>query len=275
MNSCIYEGRVRHRRHHPVLHEFEYPVFMMYLDLEEIPYLFNRYWLWSGKRLALAWFRRKDYFGNPGKDLAECVRERVVEETGSRPEGAIRLLTHLRYFGFCFNPVSFYYCFNNFGFCFNPVSFYYCFNKDGSLHSILAEITNTPWNERKAYVLDMGHAEAFHKLKRFTFKKAFHVSPFMPMDIQYDWKFSLPNDRLLVQMKNMGEHNMIFDAMLSMKKVEINKSTLRHTLVKYSPMTLKVIFRIYYQALKLWWKKVPFYSHPNKQEASTHSTKLL
>ena len=138
MHSCIYNGWVRHRRYEPTGHEFRYRLFMMYLDLAELPQLFDRYWCWSTRRAALARFQREDYHGDAAKPLDEAVRDSVARVTGRRPSGPIRVLTHLRYFGYIFNPVTFYYCFDESG---------------TQVETILAEITNTPWKERHAYAL--------------------------------------------------------------------------------------------------------------------------
>jgi DUF1365 family protein len=110
MHSALYIGQVKHRRQAPRVHEFRYPLFMAYLDLAELEQVFARRWFWSIDRANLASFRRSDHLGDPALPLADAVRELVAERTGVRPRGPIRLLTHLRYFGYCFNPVSFYYC---------------------------------------------------------------------------------------------------------------------------------------------------------------------
>ena len=132
MNSRLYTGRVFHQRMRPRPHGFCYRLFMVYLDLDELPKLFDRYWLWSATRPAPAWFRRADHLGDPAQPLKEAVASLVAREGGSRPEGPITLLTHLRYFGYSMNPVS----------------FYFCFQPDGAIHSIVAEINNTPWGEQ-------------------------------------------------------------------------------------------------------------------------------
>jgi DUF1365 family protein len=142
--SCLYEGWVRHRRHAPHAHAFRYRIYMLYLDLDELDRVFAGRWLWSVNRRNLAQFRRSDYLGDPTIPLAEAVRARVREALGRAPTGPIRLLTHLRYFGHCFNPVS----------------FYYCYAEDGTtLDTIVAEITNTPWKERHSYVLPVAGAQ--------------------------------------------------------------------------------------------------------------------
>ena len=139
MQSSIYEGFVRHRRFDPAPHEFRSRLFMMYLDLSELPVAFQGRWLWSIEKPNVATFCRRDHFGEATVSLDETIRNLVESETGQRPPGPIRLLTHLRYFGYCFNPISLFFCFDQ---------------ADEQLHSVVAEVTNTPWGERHCYVLD-------------------------------------------------------------------------------------------------------------------------
>lgn len=153
MRSAIYKGQVRHRRFAPAHHQFEYGLFMMYLDLDELPGLFDRYWLWSARRYAPAWFRRSDYHGDGRKPLDAAIRELVAERTQLRLAGPIRILTHLRYFGHTFNPISLYYCFDE---------------KDTRVDAVVAEVTNTPWGERHCYVLPSTASEARRPFLRFS-----------------------------------------------------------------------------------------------------------
>ncbi|MDP9084520.1 MAG: DUF1365 domain-containing protein, partial [Pseudomonadota bacterium] len=185
MNSRIYKGWVRHRRAAPRPHRFRYRMFMLYIDLAELPHLFARTPFWSSNRPAPAWFNRRDYLGPPDVPLEQAVCDLVESRTGARPTGPIRLLTHLRYFGYCMNPVSFYYCFGRAG---------------DAVETIVAEITNTPWGERHQYVLPV--EAAADGIKRFEFDKDFHVSPFMPLDMRYRWCFSTPARHLIVNMQN-------------------------------------------------------------------------
>lgn len=251
-HSGIYEGWVRHRRYAPVQNRFRYHVFFMYLDLAELPEVLDPYWLWSARRPAPAWFRRRDYHGDAAVPLDEAVRATVAEHTGSRPRGPIRLLTHCRYFGYVFNPVSLYYCFDESG---------------TTVETILAEITNTPWQQRRGVVLPPAMNIGDAPVLRYRFKKDFHVSPFMPMDIEYDWRFSMPGNTLSVHMENHQNQKKIFDATMRMEQVPIHSGSLARVLAQYPVLTIKVVAAIYFQAFRLWRKKIPFFTHPDKKEA--------
>jgi DUF1365 family protein len=250
MHSALYTGQLRHRRFAPQPHAFGYRLFMVWLDLAELDRVFRGRWLWSTRRPALAWLRRADYLGDARVPLDQAVRDLVERETGVRPAGPIRLLTHLRYFGHCFNPVSFYYCYDPTG---------------RHIETIVAEITNTPWHERYAYVLPAKSAEAPGKQLRFRFGKRFHVSPFMPMDVDYDWRFTSPTERLTVHMINVRGGEALFDATLMLERREISGTSLAGALARFPFMTLGILGAIYWQALRLWAKRFTFHVHPSKR----------
>ncbi|QJR13732.1 DUF1365 domain-containing protein [Usitatibacter palustris] len=250
MHSAIYSGWVRHRRYAPRPHAFRYPLSLMYLDLAELDDVFRGRWLWSTRRPAIAWMRRADYLGEPGLSLDEAVRRRVDLATGERPRGPIRLLTQLRVMGLAFNPVSFYYCYDEAG---------------TRVESIVTEITNTPWNERHAYVLPVRAGASEGRSMRFRFGKRFHVSPFMPMEIDYDWRLSPPGARLAVHMVNLRKGERIFDATLSLERREIGGASLAATLARQPIAAAQVVGAIYWQALRLWAKGVPVHTHPDKE----------
>ena len=246
LESAIYEGTLRHRRFAPVVHAFAYRVALMWIDLAELDVVFRGRWLWSARRPAAAWLNRADYLGDAGVPLDQAVRDLVERETGRRPAGPVRMLTQLRTFGRCFNPVTFYYCYDAAG---------------ARVTDIVAEITNTPWNERHAYVLP---AHGASRVMRWRFAKRFHVSPFMPMDVDYDWRFTPPGPRLAVHMQDRRDGAPIFDATLLLRRREITGGALAATLARHPLGPLRVLAAIYWQALLLWLKRAPFHTHPSK-----------
>ena len=254
MHSCIYEGQVRHSRTEPAVHEFSYRLFMMYLDLDELPTLFRKRWFWSASRPALAHFRRSDHLGAESDSLADSIRALVEKETGRRPAGPIRLLTNLAYFGYCFNPVSFYYCFAD----------------DGeNVEFIVAEVNNTPWGERDTYVMDCRGKDMTAVSWRFQPVKKMHVSPFMPMELEYNWVLSEPTERLSVFMANSRNGKRFFGATLDLNRTPISGASLARVLIRFPFMTAKIMLAIYWQALRLWIKRCPVYKHPEKETEVT------
>ncbi|QBK05070.1 DUF1365 domain-containing protein [Hylemonella gracilis] len=250
MYSALYVGHVRHRRFQPHAHEFRHGLYMVYLDLAELDRAFAGRWFWSTRRLALARFKRADYLGDPAQPLDEAVRQRVAQVTGQRPNGPIRMLTHLRYFGYVFNPVTFYYVHDA---------------ADTRVETIVAEITNTPWKERHSYVLPQDGQAARVDVHRHRFAKDFHVSPFMPMAQDYDWRFSTPSQTLSVHMENLQAGEKVFDATLALERQAITSASLARVLLFFPLMTAQVIVGIHWQALRLWLKRTPFHTHPSKR----------
>jgi uncharacterized protein len=262
LNSCLYVGSVRHRRFAPKPHAFRYGLFMTLLDLDELELVFRGRWLWSTRRPTVAWFRRKDYFDGSDAPLAEAVRTLVRTRTGKALGGPVRMLTHLRLFGYCFNPIT----------------LYFCYGADAQqVEALVAEVTNTPWGERRLYVLSSqaegSSAESGGPRKlHYRFEKSLHVSPFMEMDYLYDLRLTEPGATLAVHLENLrlipssepgaepGEK--VHDATLTLERREISSGALAGALAAYPFLTLRLIAAIYVQALKLWWKGIPFVSHP-------------
>lgn len=248
MNSAIYEGSIRHRRHLPSHHMFSYRMFQAYLDLDEIESVFDGRWLWSVNHRNVAEFRRSDFHGDPERPLAETVRDTVQRVTGARPDGPIRLLTHLRYFGHSFNPVS----------------IYYGFLADGTtLDWVMAEITNTPWRQRHAYVLPVSTATRRGSALEWDFDKCFHVSPFMAMQRRYRWRLQVPGEDLRVHMEVGVEGGGEFDATLVMQRRPMSAAVMASSLARFPLLSLRILAAIHWQALRLWLKGVPVHDHPD------------
>jgi uncharacterized protein len=242
--SAIYEGTIRHRRFAVRPHEFSHRVALAYIDLDELDTLVG------GRLVAsppgLVRFRRDDYLGDPAVDLAAAVRACVERHRGTAPTGPVRLLTHLRTFGHCFNPVS----------------FYYCFTPEERLDAVVAEVTNTPWGERHAYVLGRtgnGSVLAGDLAKRL------HVSPFMGMQQRYLWRVATPADSLAVQISSDEQGRRVFDATLALRRAPLTRGSLARVTARYPAATIRLLALIYGHALALKLKGVPLHPRPQVQ----------
>jgi uncharacterized protein len=264
--SAVYEGTVRHRRFEPIEHEFRYRLFLMYLDLSELPEVLDPFPFFSARRAAPARFRREDFMGDPGHPLDECAREAVEEATGARPSGPVRLLAGLRYLGHCFNPVSFYYCFD-------PAA--------ERVEAVVADVRNIPWGERHPYVLARGERRG--TVLADDLEKTFHVSPLMGMDQTYSFRASEPGESIAVHIESRphrretanevdkrrlsrsrrNEAPKTFDATLNLRRRELSGRTLARMLARYPAMSLQVVARIYAQSLRLKLKGARYHPHPD------------
>jgi DUF1365 family protein len=244
--SAIYEGTLAHARRSPRAHAFAYRVYLLYLDLDELPSLLAGPGPLGEGRFGLLTFHRPDYLGGEG-DLAAAARARAAAALGFAPRGPVRLLTHARSLGHVFNPVS----------------FYFCFAEDGrTLEAVVAEITNTPWGERHAYVVRGSAAGA-----RAAFEKAFHVSPFFGMDQTYRWRLDVPGERLAVEMRNEEGGREVFRARLALRRRPWTAAALWRAALGQPLVAWKVHAAIYWQALRLLLKRVPFHPHPARTAA--------
>ncbi|WLT30627.1 DUF1365 domain-containing protein [Geothrix sp. PMB-07] len=250
---ALYVGEVRHRRLKPKVHAFTYPLFMAFLDIDRIPELckvspFLSYggWNWAA-------FHEEDQFGDPTLPLRERLRLDAETKGHALPDGPIYLLTHLRYLGICFNPVS----------------YFYCHDREGRLALIMAQVTNTPWRERHTYWMPVAEGHQREGGVSFEVPKAFHVSPFMPMDCHYRWAFTPPGETLRVHIAEFNCRDLFFDASLHLQRQPWTAGILRKTLIRFPWMTLKVLAAIHWEALWLWIKRVPVFTHPGPSTPPT------
>jgi len=257
--SAIYSGFVRHRRFEPRIHEFDYPLFMMLLKVDEIDQLTKKFWQFGMSRFSWARFRRADYIGKETTSIAQSVREKLAELSNQNEgdfQGDVFMLCHLRYFGLYFSPLNLYFL-----------------RQDGHYTFMLAEVSNTPWNERHYYLVRLEDD--------FEHDKEFHVSPFNPIEQSYRWRVQAPDQSLprclahieswqaidetldtSDQSASPNEKKKIFDATLSLQRVQLNQQALTRVLLRTPIQTFSIVVGIYWQALKLFIKKVPMYKHP-------------
>jgi len=244
IQPAIYFGSLRHRRFGPVRHDFTYPVFMVSLDIDRIPEMMSISPFSSYNRWNWASFFDEDHFGNPKLSIRERLMQDARAHETELPGGKILLLTHLRYLGYNFNPVS----------------FFYCYNSAGALEAIVAEVNNTFGETHNYWLRSAAHSNG--NSLQYRFAKEFHVSPFLELDQHYEWTFASPGDSLLVQTNSYDKGHRVFDATLEIEPREWNRKNLHAVLLKYPCMTLKVISAIHWQAARLWWKGVPVVHHP-------------
>ncbi len=283
-NSCLYIGRVKHSRlKGGAMHQLDYPLFFSYIDLEEVQSIGWSLWPifkhnggWSAfcsldDTEHLKGFQEAE---TPRIPLKERVKSFVSEKTGGKmkSEGPIMLMTHLTYFGYCFNPVSFY-------FIQDKVAPQTAAKTAPLSDTIIAEVSNTPWIEQHSYVLNENveavevhrkvekNANSAEKEEIFeaTWRKEFHVSPFMEMDYKYTFKFSVPGETVNVSAKmlKLSTNELWFIAQFNLQRIAFTPLNLLYVLVFYPLHTRVIQVLIHWEALKIVLKGVPFFDHPN------------
>jgi DUF1365 family protein len=236
VESAIYKGKVFHARHVPKKHNFFYNIFLFWLDLDELDVINTKVKGFSTGSWAPVRFKRSDYLGQESEPLKDSVVSRMSELANQPLTGKVFLLGQVRIFGMYFSPVNFYYLRNN----------------HGQFTHMLAEVSNTPWNQRHHYLVDLALQE--------DCKKAFHVSPFNPMDMVYKWKIQQPDQKLALSLScNMETRH--FDASLQLNKLKLNSRSLFNVMLSIPSMTIKTVFGIYWQAHKLFIKGNPIYTN--------------
>lgn len=280
-NSKLYVGRVWHTRLQPKRHGFDYPIFMFALDLEED---FGNF-LWP-----LVQFREADHLKNgeelqPDKPKDNALVDRILRFVSTKTNGnfqptleshRVMLLTHLCYYGYNFNPVSFYYVVDK---------------QTNELTALLGEVSNTPWTEMYCYVL---HPSSIDKVQtnikeiakrtqyNYSFPKEFHVSPFMEMDYWYDWSFvgvpsSIPDDSssltVINSMRSRSSDQMVFIAKLIMESQNITPWSVAWQMIRFPVFCMIIQIWIHYQAAWLFIKGIVYIPHP--EESETTASKMI
>jgi len=253
----LYNGVVSHTRNSPTLHRFQYSIFQIWLDVEQPQLVDKISRFWSSNKANLVRFKRQNYLPSTTEQTLGIHQQAchlIKQQTGKSFNGKIYLLSNLNYWGYCYNPVSFYCCYND----------------SGQLIYILSEIHNTPWGERFTYVHDVARKNHSSQTQngdsdtlQFEFDKQFHVSPFMPMNLEYQWKFTITHEQVFISMNLKQEKQSIFNATLKLQGQALDRRTANQIPFRYPFACLKVISAIYWNAFRLWLKRIPFYEHPN------------
>lgn len=250
LESAIYKGFVRHRRFSPVAHQFDNKIFMLLLKVDEIPLVLKSFWQLGISKFSWVRFRRADYIGADNETITDAVKSKIAEKLNEQPsevDGEVYMLVNLRYLGFYFSPLNVYYL-----------------KRNGQFTYMLAEVSNTPWHEKHYYLIDLNNIEPH--------SKKFHVSPFNPMTQNYHWRIIPPmhaQDKCLVHIEahdQLTPIGKVFDATLSLNRTPLNQTELTRVLLRTPAQTVNIALGIYWQALKLFLKRAPFYSHPTKNK---------
>lgn len=245
----VYAGRIRHRRHAPRAHEFEYALFMVLLDIDRIPECMAVSPFTSYNRFNWAAYHERDHLdGDASRPLRDRLGDAAAAAGQTLPDGPVYLLTHLRYAGYVFNPIS----------------IYYCYGSDGALKLVLAEVNNT-YGGRRNYWLHPSDAEPRRFLSRAA--KAMYVSPFMEYDVDYEFVLTPPAGSLVAHMnvlRRAGGRTRMFDATLTLDRRPWTARSIHSALIRFPWMTAKVIAAIHWEALRLRIKGLPVMPFPQE-----------
>jgi uncharacterized protein len=249
VNSALYVGHVGHRRVEPA-HKFRYRTVKCLLDLDELEDVMARHPLWSTRRGRPVQFRRSDYLDQPDVDLKVVAQQRVAESLGVPVDGTVLLFTQLRTWGWCFNPISLFYCLDH----------------QDHLRAVVASVTNTPWGERHDYVL-----AAEEDGVKACLPKALHVSPFIAMDCTYRFAFSAPRERLAARIEVLEGNEVRLRTALEVTRRPLDRTAMSRLAASTSFLAWRTSVSIYVQAARLGRKGASFHAHPHRLAASSET----
>jgi DUF1365 family protein len=244
LESGLYQGSISHKRFTPKVHEFSYNISMMGLVLDELNQITQKSKLLGTKWYNPVRFVEKDYIKSEPGELKQRISSKVQRLGGDWDGSKVLMLVQCRCLGLYFSPIN----------------LYYCFNKDNECNLMLAEVSNTPWNEKHYYLVDITPKSGGDK--NITEKK-FHVSPFMEMNMNYHWNATVPNKKAFVNIQNFDLSNTtkVFEANMKLEKKSINSMTLLASWLSLPFTAIKIVSLIYWQAAKLFIKRIPFVNY--------------
>ena len=257
--SCLYECEIWHGRTKPRSHSFLHRNFMFYIDLRELDYLYSALWLFGGGSLSLFHFKPSDHLPQegPSAQLEERVKS-TVRQGGVKEEiNSVRLLTNVRFFGYVFNPVS----------------FFFCFDVRGNALCCLVEVGNT-FGEKKTYVLRSDVDGIFRDRQR----KFFYVSPFTELEQDFLFDLAVPASSLRINVDTMDANEKVVSTYMRGKELALTDRNLLLLSLRYPWVTFQVIMMIHFHALLLWLKRIPYHRKeegPEQQTAVIHPHKSL
>ena len=252
MKHALCQGAVWHQRLTPVLHRFSYPLWLLRVDLEDIDGLLAGHWSW-GRRWRPLTVREQDYLTPPAAGDTRPLHTRVRDKAASLGldwrEGRVWMLAQPRCLGWLFNPL---------------VLYWHIPPGASQADSVVAEVSNTPWHERHWYAL-VADGDGTFSVQQ---DKAFHVSPFMGMAMQYRWWLAMNDASITVRIENWAADEQVFVAGMRLQCQPASGEQLGSVLRRFGWQTLRVSAAIYAQAFRLWRKGVPFHRHPAKADSA-------